>query len=120
MSAASVLIADDDALLRETLGDCLSGLGYEVRTAADGSAAVAELGRARCDLLVSDVDMPGLSGFQVLEWVRARWSELPVILMSARANGELERSARGAGACLLMAKPLDIGRFVPLVRSIVR
>jgi len=107
-----VLIADDDRLVRESLGDAFDGFGWDVRVAAGGHEAIAVLERARLDLLVSDVDMPDMTGFQLLSWVRGHSaSPLPVVLMSARADEALGRTALAEGAITLLSKPVEVARL---------
>jgi CheY-like chemotaxis protein len=107
-----VLIADDDRLVRESLGDAFDGLGWEVHTAACGGQAIQVLERARLDLLVSDVDMPDMTGFQLLSWVRGQAApQPPVVLMSARADALLGRTALAEGAVTLLPKPVDVARL---------
>ncbi len=106
-----VLIADDDRLVRESLGDAFDGFGWQVRTAACGGQAIEVLGQAHLDLLVSDIDMPDMTGFQLLSWVRAQAAQPPVVLMSARADAALGRTALADGAVALLAKPVEVARL---------
>ncbi len=106
-----VLIADDDRMVRESLGDAFDAFGWDVRIAACGGEAIAMLERAPLDLLVSDVDMPDMTGFQLLSWVRGRTSPPPVVLMSARADEALGRTAMAEGAITLLAKPVEVARL---------
>ena len=106
--ARFLIVADDDRLVRETLCDLLEPFGFAARQAADGASAIRELGRGRCDLLLSDVDMPDMTGFQVLDWARAHPPTPATVLMSARADADLGRAARDAGAITLLAKPVEI------------
>ncbi len=122
MQPRHILIADDDRLVRESLADALDGYG-RVRAAESGRAAIAELCRDRCDLLVSDIDMPDLTGFELLDWVRDHRTRAPnlttsVVLMSARADAALETSARAGGAMALLAKPVEIPRLTRLVHQL--
>lgn len=113
-----VLIADDDRLVRESLGDAFDGFGWGVRIAASGGQAIQVLEEARCDLLVSDIDMPDMTGFQLLSWVRARASsQPPVVLMSARADAELSRTAIAEGAITLLPKPVEVARISRFISS---
>ena len=116
--ARSLIVADDDRLVRETLCDLLEPFGFAARQAADGASAIRELGRGRCDLLLSDVDMPDMTGFQVLDWARAHPPAPPTVLMSARADADLGRAARDAGAITLLAKPVEITVLAGLVRTL--
>ncbi|MCS6970184.1 MAG: response regulator [Planctomycetota bacterium] len=101
-----VLIADDDRLVRESLSDAFDGLGWGVRTAACGREAIGLLERDRCDLLMSDIDMPDMTGFQLLDWARVHPPTPAVVLMSARAEPALWEAARRDGAIALLPKPI--------------
>ena len=70
MSRARILVADDDALTRELVATVLAGAGNEVLQATDGPSALRELDLSRPDLLVLDVEMPGMDGWATLERVR--------------------------------------------------
>ena len=123
MSSAThiVLIADDDRLVRESLGDAFDGFGWEVRTASCGGDAIIELKRTHLDLLVSDIDMPDMTGFQLLSWVRSQASpQPPVVLMSARADEALGRVALAEGAITLLAKPVEALRISQVITNMFR
>lgn len=113
-----VLIADDDRLVRESLGDAFDGFGWQVRVADCGTRAIQVLERDRFDLLVSDVDMPDMTGFQLLSWARAHPPAPPVVLMSARADEQLGRVAVAEGAVTLLAKPVEVARVRSVLTSI--
>jgi CheY-like chemotaxis protein len=117
----SVLIADDDPLVRESLGDCLGALGCRVATASGGREAITRLSADRVDILLSDVDMPDLTGFEILEWIRQHPPfPLAMILMSGRADGPLTAAARHAGAIDLLPKPVELGRVTALLAGYLR
>ena len=118
MSNRHILIADDDRNLRESLGEVLSGFGWQTTVVACGSQAIAELNRQRFDLLLSDVDMPDMTGFQLLAWARDHQHGEPTVLMSARATADLGREARRLGAVTLLAKPVQVAELNSLVSSI--
>jgi two-component system response regulator CpxR len=113
----TILVADDDRLLRESLCEALALLGCEPRSAGNGGEAIEVLEHERCDLLLSDIDMPDMSGFQLLSWVRAH-HPLPAVLMSARADEPLRRAARTAGAIDLLPKPVAIDSLDHLFHSL--
>lgn len=101
----TVLVADDDSLTRESLCDLLADLGCQPKSAADGGKAIEILDRETCDLVLSDVDMPDMTGFALLGWIRAHGQQ-PAVLMSARADEKLDQAAQRAGALALWAKPV--------------
>ena len=83
-----VLVVDDDLSLLKISTLVLTEHGYEVRTATDGFEALVELRRSMPDLIVSDLAMPNMSGFELLSVVRRRFPHIPVIAISGEFNGE--------------------------------
>jgi signal transduction histidine kinase/CheY-like chemotaxis protein/HAMP domain-containing protein len=83
---ASVLIVDDDAGTRQMLRRMLAKQGWQVREASSGQACLTELDRARPTVMLLDLMMPGMDGFETLERVRreARWRDLPVVVVTAK------------------------------------
>lgn len=85
--AFRILVVDDEPSIRTTAAAILSSKGYEVRTAAGGFAALAELRRALPDVFISDLTMPHMSGFELLSVIRRRFPQIAVIAMSGQYNG---------------------------------
>ncbi len=109
MSTHAVLVVDDDRLMRESLCELLGDLQCRTTAASDGARALEQLGVGRYDLVFSDVDMPDISGFELLSRMRQQFGLEPnVILMSARSHSDLDRSARAAGAIEFLAKPVGL------------
>jgi DNA-binding NtrC family response regulator len=106
---ARILIAEDDADLRDLLQDDLEDAGYETVVAIDGRAAMAriERERERIDALITDVRMPGLSGAELLAAMRAQRSEAPVIVITAFGSVEQAVELVKAGAFQYLTKPFD-------------
>ncbi len=115
MSAAGVLVADDEPGMRETLIDILEGSGYDVTEAADGDAALEAIRRGHYDVVVMDIRMPGRDGVAVLREV----GDPPpvVILMTAYANQAQIREARLANAFAVLSKPFPVPQLLGLVAS---
>lgn len=82
-SAATILVCDDEPLLRKTLARDLSNIGYTVIEAPTAESAADAFDRQRVDLLITDVRLPGMSGWELVEKVHAVLASLPVIVMSA-------------------------------------
>ncbi|MFO0831526.1 MAG: ATP-binding protein [Phycisphaerales bacterium] len=114
-----VVLADDNADMREYVQRMLSGEGYAVVAVPDGRAALDEAERERPDLLLSDVMMPGLDGFSVLRAVRAHpeLSDLAVILLSARAGEEAKVEGLERGADDYLVKPFSAAELKARVRA---
>ena len=81
-SKLQILVVDDEPSLRAMLSISLRELGYEVRSAADGFSALSEMRDTVPDILISDLNMPCISGFELLSIVRRRFPSIPVIAMS--------------------------------------
>ena len=85
--AFRILVVDDEPTILTTSSAVLSSKGYEVRTAKDGFAGLAELRRSLPDLIISDLRMPNMSGFELLSIVRRRFPQIPVIAISGEFDG---------------------------------
>jgi len=95
-----ILVVDDSLTTRELERSILAVAGYEVQVAVNGLEAIEYLQKSPFDLLVSDVDMPHLNGFELTEWVRGNSAvrELPVVIVSGQESPEDRRRGLEAGA----------------------
>ena len=84
----SILIVDDNPALRTALSVILSGVGYHVHSAGDGFAALAQIRLDMPDLILSDLNMPGMSGYELLSIVRRRFPSIVVIAISGAYRGD--------------------------------
>jgi DNA-binding response OmpR family regulator len=96
MDAPRILVAEDNAELRKILCVYLAADGYEVIQAVDGDAALEMVTHQRFDLVLLDVMMPGLTGIEVLQLLRATGNRVPVLLISSLAGSELGDRAKQA------------------------
>jgi CheY-like chemotaxis protein len=86
-----ILVADDDEQIRRLSEDLFSHFGYEVRTASDGFEALVLMRKALPDLLISDLKMPNMSGFELLSVVRRRFPHVPVIAITGEFMATSEK-----------------------------
>ena len=114
-----VLVADDDADLRELIAFTLTQAGYLVLKAADGAAALRRFAEDSADLVVLDINMPGLSGFQVCEAIRAR-SRVPVMMLTVRGEEEDLVHALGLGADDYLTKPFSPRTLLARIKALLR
>jgi UDP-3-O-[3-hydroxymyristoyl] N-acetylglucosamine deacetylase len=117
MDHESILIVDDDAGVRDSIGAVLSDEGFRVRYAVDGSEALASAGLERPDLVLLDVWLPGMDGIQVLEKLRGDHEGLPVIVISGHGNIETAVRATKLGAVGFIEKPFTIEGLLEAVSS---
>lgn len=99
-----VLVADDSPVVRELVSEILSGAGLLVEQANDGSAALESILQNEPDLVVSDVEMPRMNGFDLLAEVRRRTQRLPVVMLSTRGSAEDRKRATRLGANAYLVK----------------
>ena len=84
--AEMVLIVDDEAGVRELLGDALKIAGFETTIAADGMSALTAIRNRKPDLLIVDINMPLMDGFELIERLRSTGDNTPALMLSARAD----------------------------------
>jgi DNA-binding response OmpR family regulator len=114
-----LLVADDDADLRDLIAFTLTQAGYLVIKAADGPAALKRFEEESPDLIVLDINMPGLSGFQVCEAIRRR-SRVPVMMLTVRGEEEDLVRALGLGADDYLNKPFSPRTLLARIRALLR
>ena len=115
----SLLVVDDNDDNRDALSRRLRQKGYRVSVAADGAEALAQIDRESYDLVLLDVEMPGMSGLEVLSRVRVQRSQtqLPVIMVTARSEGADIVEAFGLGANDYVTKPIDFAVALARIRT---
>lgn len=116
MQRSEILLVDDEAFVRDSLVDLLSIEGLGAVGAATAEDALALLEREPFEMVVTDLDLPGLDGLGLLERLAARRPELPVVLLTGVGTIEDAVRAMKHGAYDFVEKPVDPGRFVALVR----
>jgi len=117
MAEPTVLVADDEAGVRESVGRALRREGFRVVPAEDGQAALDLLRRGGVDVLLADLRMPGLDGLQLLRAVKLLAPEVEVIVLSGHGTVEEAVQAMKEGAYDFLTKPLERARLVGTVRQ---
>lgn len=113
-----ILAVDDDASLRELLSEYLGRLGHEVEGVADGQAAVAAVAERAPDLVLLDVTMPGLNGWQTLTRIRAT-SAVPVIMLTARSEEMDVLRGFSGGADDYVTKPFSFAQLAARIGAVL-
>lgn len=122
MQHATILIVDDQQDLRENLMDLLSEEGYHVLDAPDGQAALERLEMTHVDLVIADIAMPRMNGYQLLEQMLASpdWRVIPLLFLSARTLDSDVRYGKELGADDYLIKPLNRADLLAAVRGRLR
>lgn len=115
-----VLVVDDEPQVREVVATYLKREGFEVRVAADGREAMAEIACKRPDAVVLDLMLPELSGIEVLRKLRATGDEVPVIVLSARGAEPDRVAGLELGADDYVGKPASPREVAARVRAVLR
>jgi CheY-like chemotaxis protein len=119
-----ILLVDDDAVILKILSFSLKSRGYDVVTAADGSAAIALMRDEAPDMLVIDVGLaPDVDlhwdGFQVADWIRRINGKVPTIMISGTDKLEFAERAAAAGAQAFFAKPIDVDHLFASIATVL-
>jgi CheY-like chemotaxis protein len=102
-----VLVVDDDPVVRKSFDRVLSSKGYAVITAGNGEEALRKLNEEKYDVVYTDVRMPGMSGLEVAEQVKARKPWTPVVIITGYGTEAAEARAKAAGVSSFLHKPLS-------------
>lgn len=113
----SILVVDDEKSIRELFSSLLQGKGYQVTTAEDGEQALAELRNAPFDLVISDVKMPRINGFQLLNHIRQHYPETLCILLTASPNAEEAVNAVKHGAYDYITPPFKDEKIRLIIKN---
>jgi two-component system KDP operon response regulator KdpE len=119
MSAGRILIVDDDPQIRRVMRVTLTGQGYEVDDAKNGEAALEKLREQRFDLVLLDMNMPGLGGLEACRAIRAQ-SEVAIVMLTVRDSEEDKVDALDAGADDYVTKPYNAPELLARIRAALR
>lgn len=110
-----ILIAEDNVLNSKLMFDILSSQGYEVDTVKDGKAAMNKISQNRYDLLLLDLLMPKLSGFEVMEKINENNIPIKTVVVSACAMSEEIERAKSLGCLDYITKPIRLNEFLTVI-----
>ena len=118
----TILCVDDDELVLLAIEELLKTEGYDVMTATGGLQALDLLAEQDVDLMIFDIIMPGMDGYELCKKVRAqeRYADTPVIMLTAMSGEEDRKRGMEAGATVYLPKPISPIKLCSLVASIVK
>ena len=120
MTSSRVLVVDDDPDVRDSLSRALRYAGYQVITAVHGGEALDAMARSPVDLIVLDVLMPIMDGFEACRRLRERGDATPVLVLTARDSVDDRVTGLDAGADDYLVKPFALGELQARVRALLR
>ncbi|HLF20348.1 MAG TPA: response regulator [Bacteroidota bacterium] len=114
-----ILVVDDEDALRTVLSAELEGEGYQVATAADGQEAINILGSSSYDLILLDIKMPNVDGFEVLKFVKENHPKTKVIMLTGFADLKNAIESKKLGAEDFVSKPYDLVDLLTTVERVL-
>lgn len=119
MAKGRILAIDDERFFRQLYQDLLGGEGYQVRTAAGGEEALEILGEEKFDLVITDMQMPGMDGLATTEAIRKLNPDQEVMVVTGQKDVEKAVAAMKEGVCEYLLKPINPGEFLHVVDTIL-
>jgi two-component system, OmpR family, KDP operon response regulator KdpE len=119
VNSARILVVDDEPQLRRALRSTLSALGFVVADAETGEIALEKVREEQFDLILLDINLPGLSGLETCRAIRAR-SDVGILMLTVRDRAEDKIEALDAGADGYVTKPFDVNELLARIRATLR
>jgi two-component system, OmpR family, KDP operon response regulator KdpE len=119
MTTARILVVDDEPQIRRVLRTTLTSRGYEIAEVASGEEAVEAIRAERPDLILLDVNMPGMGGFAACREIREQ-SDIPIVMLTVRNTERDKVDALDAGADDYVVKPFGIEELLARIRATLR
>lgn len=115
-----ILTVDDSASMRMLLKTSLSAQGFRIEAAEDGAHGLERMHEVDPDLLITDINMPRMDGFELIEAVRAlpRFRGLPILVLSTEFSDDKKARARSAGATGWITKPFEAAKLGAAIRRV--
>ncbi|MEN9656914.1 MAG: hypothetical protein RL571_379 [Pseudomonadota bacterium] len=122
MAKKTILILDDSASMRATVSITLNGAGYEVIEAKDGNDGLSKLSGQRVNLIISDVNMPGMDGITFLKKLKEQAAHryVPVIMLTTESADDKKQQGKEAGAKAWIVKPFEPAKLLDAVSKLIQ
>ena len=112
-----ILLVEDEPITRNAFADMLRREGHQVIQAADGAQALSLLGKSHVDLVITDLAMPRLTGFDLIGQIRSVCPDIPILIISGHISQDAERISDGNAE--FMHKPVDPPDLIATVRRLL-
>lgn len=119
MDKPLALLVDDDSSIRWVLSKALSNAGFKVIAADNGQSALELIEKQMPKVMITDVQMPGMSGLELMETTKNRYPNLPVIIITANADTQMAVESHQIGAFDYLPKPFDLNQAVSICQKAI-
>lgn len=119
MSKAKILVVDDDHLIRQAISFKLEKEGYTVKVANDGESALSMIENEKFDIIISDIMMPYISGFELLKILKEKGSEAPILMLTALNSENAVVKAFDLGADDYLTKPFSPNELIMRIKKLL-
>lgn len=119
MEKRSVLIVDDDFNITETIGECLESFNYNLQVASSGEEAINKIADPSIALVLLDINLPDISGLEVLTTLKQKNSAVPIVIMTGFVSTDAAIEAMKKGAYEFITKPFDLNKLIGIVNKVL-
>lgn len=118
--AKKILTVDDSKTMRDMVAFTLRGAGFDVSEAEDGKKALEQLGSAKVDLIITDLNMPNMDGIALIKSLRAdaKHRATPILILTTESDGNKKAEGKAAGATGWLVKPFSPEKLIELVNRV--
>lgn len=114
-----ILIVEDEKLICWALENALTNLGYEIRTVFSGEKAIERLYTEKFDLVITDMKLPNINGFEVATAAKTFFPSIPIIMISAESNTVCEMITQQSTIDCFIEKPFDLRFITSLIKDLI-
>ena len=115
----TILVVDDEASFRNILGSVLQNAGYKVELASDGDEAIPAVAQKKIDLILLDIQMKRVGGFEVLQHVKEKYPDIKVVMLTGFSEIANAVKAKSMGANAFIGKPYDLHDLLDTIRDVL-
>ncbi|MES2207089.1 MAG: response regulator [Pseudomonadota bacterium] len=115
-----LLIVDDAQTIRESLSDLLTSNGFEVVEADNGEQGLEMLAQYAVDMVISDLNMPGMDGLTMCQHIKEQGYTMPIFMLTTQANPELKAKAKDFGVVVWIVKPYKDATLLQGIRKVLK
>ena len=120
MEKRSVLVVDDDSNITRAIGECLENFNYDLQVASNGEEALQKIEDPAIAMVLLDINLPDISGLEVLSSLKQRNSSVPIVIMTGFVSTDAAIEAMKKGAYEFLTKPFDINKLIGVVNKVMK